>query len=734
MAFNPERLSLLQDAVGGDQVRVFAYLTTDPIATVLGTSYFSDITKYKLALGDIVIVRHVAGIYPTTQCTVTAVGGNSATVGGPSASIVDGSLVTAMAADGAWTNAKLGAMAALSVKANATNASAAPQDVEAGTDGHVLKRSGTSLGFGLIEEANLANRSVTFAKTVAMVEGRLAGRPASAGTGDITALTAAQARTIIEFEEVGRRKSSRAAMSTTDATLFPIIFLTESGREGTFEWVGANLTTQVTNDPGQGVFVPPASDATGASGAFVRRRDLNTVWAEWFGLTGGTVNNTVAGANATAAQRAINFTRELQAGGVILIGGYYRVNAGIEHNGNDIVFRGLNQNSGYLTTTAGIQLYKMTGSRHMLDSVFLHYNVFHSASTDYALYCDNVVKSKFKDIRVYGGYHGLVVSGTACSDTEWDGCVFNYPTGTATVYMVRDGAGINGGHHFNRCLFNLDYPAGAPTSSSQFKGEWTSATNYAVGDVVTVQTGLYRLQCTAISGLGTSGGTKPFGAGSEVWHNTNITDNLVTWRFVGRADLSGIIVDTGITWTYFEGCDITGPYYYGVWYKNSLAGDAPFDVNLKAGTTIHGPLFKAVQMDAAYQCNITIDTFGPYLASSIAVDIGAATEGVTVKGTTARGFVDGVSIAGAKARVFESEITGNTTGVRIKANVNDAKVQNNNLGTRTIGGANTTPVVIETGTGDRLNVSDNNFFGATNAISNGATGSNNVIRDNTPIS
>lgn len=47
-------------------------------------------------------------------------------------------------------------------------------------------------------------------------------------------------------------------------------FLTEPGREGTFVFSTANLATQVTADPQQGIYVAPASDTTGASGAWVR--------------------------------------------------------------------------------------------------------------------------------------------------------------------------------------------------------------------------------------------------------------------------------------------------------------------------------------------------------------------------------------------------------------------------------------------------------------------------------
>ena len=46
--------------------------------------------------------------------------------------------------------------------------------------------------------------------------------------------------------------------------------LTDPIREGSLYWNSSNLTTQVTNDPGQGFYVAPSADPTGASGAWVR--------------------------------------------------------------------------------------------------------------------------------------------------------------------------------------------------------------------------------------------------------------------------------------------------------------------------------------------------------------------------------------------------------------------------------------------------------------------------------
>lgn len=93
-------------------------------------------------------------------------------------------VTTAGIANGAVTNSKLGADAvtsakiadnaignehirdseALSVIGRSSNTSGNPADIVAGTDGYVLRRSGTTLGFGTVATAGIADGAVTEAK------------------------------------------------------------------------------------------------------------------------------------------------------------------------------------------------------------------------------------------------------------------------------------------------------------------------------------------------------------------------------------------------------------------------------------------------------------------------------------------------------------------------------------------------------------------------------------------
>lgn len=86
--------------------------------------------------------------------------------------------------------------------------------------------------------------------------------------------------------------SALAALTTTKNTS---AYLSQAGRQGIFVFSGSNLSTQVTADIQQGVYVAPASDPTGASGAWVRQLfAAGQYYASWFGVYGDGSDQTTA--------------------------------------------------------------------------------------------------------------------------------------------------------------------------------------------------------------------------------------------------------------------------------------------------------------------------------------------------------------------------------------------------------------------------------------------------------
>jgi hypothetical protein len=80
--------------------------------------------------------------------------------------------------------------------------------------------------------------------------------------------------------------ATRAALAAETVGPNLVRWLTEAGRSGLFKFVASNFAALVTADTAQGVYVAPASDTTGATGAWVRQFD-NALIFDWFGAVPG---------------------------------------------------------------------------------------------------------------------------------------------------------------------------------------------------------------------------------------------------------------------------------------------------------------------------------------------------------------------------------------------------------------------------------------------------------------
>src|ERR1700691_3586021 len=105
---------------------------------------------------------------------------------------------------------------------------------------------------------------------------------------------------------------SLAALALIDHAHNPVAYLTPAGLSGNFAWNSANLSTQVTNDPSQAITIPPASDTTGASGAWLRQY-AGPLEFNWFGADGTTANTSAALAGLGQLARFLSVNGGIEA-------------------------------------------------------------------------------------------------------------------------------------------------------------------------------------------------------------------------------------------------------------------------------------------------------------------------------------------------------------------------------------------------------------------------------------
>jgi hypothetical protein len=116
------------------------------------------------------------------------------------------------------------------------------------------------------------------------------------------------AGTFVITAAAGSSVTNRALLAGIAApTTGQSALLMEPGREGTFVFSSADLSSQVTADTQQGIYVAPSTDTTGASGAWVRKYS-GPAHITWFGAdTAGT-----SSANETAIQAAVNVAKYIR--------------------------------------------------------------------------------------------------------------------------------------------------------------------------------------------------------------------------------------------------------------------------------------------------------------------------------------------------------------------------------------------------------------------------------------
>lgn len=127
---------------------------------------------------------------------------------------------------------------------------------------------------------------------------------------------------------------TRAALKLLTPTALDDMYLSEAGREGKFVFDDDDLSADVTADPLEGLFVPPDSDPTGASGAWVRQFD-GYYNVKWWGAKGdstylGAGTDDAAAINAALAYLDRRVASDQRGGVLFFPRGHYRCASGLD--------------------------------------------------------------------------------------------------------------------------------------------------------------------------------------------------------------------------------------------------------------------------------------------------------------------------------------------------------------------------------------------------------------------
>ena len=275
--------------------------------------------------------------------------------------------------------------------------------------------------------------------------------------GAWTTPAAAAAQGVLPF-------ASRAALAAfAGATKEAAVIWNEGGRNGLFRWSSANNAASVTADPSQGVYVPPASDTTGASGAWVRIFDNKIFNVRWFGAVGDGATD-----DRAAIQAAIDLCGSF--GVVFLPPGTYRINAGLTLVSSGQTLRGVGNLTSIIAANFAtgnvLTIGNSVSPPENITVEDLHFSHPVTRTADSTLLIDHCFKTLVRNVRAHNCWTGLTLGSSgafqAVNEAKFVNCYWSTMGNGATIWSP---AGVR----FEACDWS-GYLSGSPSTPSPNHG------------------------------------------------------------------------------------------------------------------------------------------------------------------------------------------------------------------------------------------------------------------------
>jgi hypothetical protein len=336
-------------------------------------------------------------------------------------------------------------------------------------------------------------------------------------------------------------------------------------------------------------------------------------------------------------------------------------------------------------------------------------------------------------LSVSAGHNVLTIS-SACTRCRVDNTVFaggyyNIDNAAAYVgfYNIRTGnahgpatirnisvGGSSPGFFMDFGQIDQSWPVSVPSNLASISA-WQSTHSYTTGNVVS-NSGYYLQDITPTC---TSAGSAP----TNLDYGNIITDGTCHWQLVAPATFDAVLIDTGSVNVDIGRSDFTGPYTNGVHLKNSLAGTAPLSVILRDMNTWAGNITASVNVEAGsilnihdgqIQNGILAAHVGIWLQSGFTGNHVVSNMTMLSLGNSSNGILDQAGASNGGTYANNRIYTGGGTGISIGANINNRAVIGNHAGSSSLG-TNSGCILVSPGTGDYLNIFNNDCNGASSS-------------------